>query len=71
LYKLLSKKELNIDNKNAKDLNLVRILVAAEAVLRDVYWLCSNTLPDWKMTQQQANILNKFYTRVLSKADRF
>ncbi len=33
--------------------------------------MCSNTLPDRKMTQQQANILNKFYIRALDKADRF
>jgi hypothetical protein len=37
LYKLPSKKELNIDNKNTKDLNLVWILVAVKAVLRNVY----------------------------------
>jgi hypothetical protein len=70
-YKLLPKKELNTGNKNPKDLNIVRILVAAKAVLRDTYRLYSNTSPDQKMTQQQANILNKFYAKASGKADRF
>jgi hypothetical protein len=46
LYKLPPKKELNISSKNTKDLNLVRILVAAKAVLRDAYQLYSDTLLD-------------------------
>jgi hypothetical protein len=37
LYKLPLKKELNAGNKDAKDPNLVRILVIAKAVLRDTY----------------------------------
>lgn len=52
LYTLLPKKVLDANAENAEDSNLVRILVAAEAVLRDVYKLCSKTSPDWKMTQQ-------------------
>jgi hypothetical protein len=36
-YKLLLKKELNAGSENAKDPNLIRILVIAEAVLRDTY----------------------------------
>jgi hypothetical protein len=49
-YKLLPKKELNAGSEDAKDPNLVRILVAAEAVLRDAYRLCSDTLLHRKMT---------------------
>jgi len=49
-YKLPPKKDLNKGSKNAEDPQLVRILVAAEAVLRDVYRLCSDTSPDRKMT---------------------
>jgi hypothetical protein len=37
LYALLLKKVLNADTKDDKDPGLVRILVAAEAVLRDAY----------------------------------
>ena len=70
-YKLLPKKELDTGSENAKDPNLVRILVTAEAVLRDAYRLYSDTSPDRKMTQQRANILNEFYTRALGKADKF
>jgi hypothetical protein len=36
-YKLPPKKELNTSSENAKDPNLVRILVIAKAVLRDAY----------------------------------
>jgi hypothetical protein len=67
-YELLPKKELDAD---AKDADLVRIVAAAEAVLRDAYQLCSDTSLDRKMTQQRANILNEFYARALGKADRF
>jgi hypothetical protein len=70
-YKLLLKKELNTGSEDAKDPNLVRILVVAEAVLRDAYRLYSNTSPDQKMTQQQANILNEFYIRASGKVDGF
>ena len=49
-YKLPLKKELDRGCENTEDPNLVRILVTAEAVLRDVYWLCSDTSPDRKMT---------------------
>ncbi|KAG4427194.1 hypothetical protein IFR05_017323, partial [Cadophora sp. M221] len=68
-YKLPPKKELDASSENAEDPNLVRILVAAEAVLRDAYRLCSNTSPDRKMTQQRANILNEFYAGASGKAD--
>jgi hypothetical protein len=49
-YKLLPKKELDAGSENTKDPNLVRILVIAEAVLRDAYQLYSDTSPDRKMT---------------------
>ncbi|KFZ24597.1 hypothetical protein V502_00922, partial [Pseudogymnoascus sp. VKM F-4520 (FW-2644)] len=70
-YKLLPKKEVDGGAEGATDPDLVCILAAAEAMLRDAYKLCSNTLPDWKMTQQQANILNEFYTGASGKADGF
>jgi orsellinic acid/F9775 biosynthesis protein OrsD/helicase-like protein/RAD3-like DEAD/DEAH box helicase len=70
-YKLPPKKELDASSENTADPNLVRILVAAEAVLRDAYRLCSDTSPDRKMTQQRANILNEFYTGASGKADGF
>ncbi len=37
LYKLLLKKELNVGSENSKDPSLVSILLAAKAILRDVY----------------------------------
>lgn len=70
-YKLPPKKELDTGGEGAEDPNLVRILVAAEAVLRDAYQLCSDTSPDRKMTQQRANILNEFYAGASGKADGF
>jgi hypothetical protein len=70
-YKLPPKKELDAGGENAEDPDLVRILVAAEAVLRDAYKLCSDTSPDRKMTQQRANILNEFYAGASGKADGF
>ena len=70
-YKLPPKKELDAGSRNAEDPNIVRILVAAEAVLRDAYRLCSDTSPDRKMTQQRANILNEFYAGASGKADGF
>jgi hypothetical protein len=70
-YKLPLKKELDAGGENAEDPNLVRILVAAEAILRDAYRLCSDTSPDRKMTQQRANILNEFYAGASGKADGF
>jgi hypothetical protein len=45
-YKLPPKRELNADMEDAKTPALVRILVAAKSVLRDVYQLCSDTSPD-------------------------
>jgi hypothetical protein len=41
---------LDAGAENAEDPDLVRILVIAKAVLRDVYRLCSDTSPDRKMT---------------------
>jgi hypothetical protein len=67
-YKLPPRKEVDAD---AKDADLVRILAAAEAVLRDAYQLCSDTSPNRKMTQQRANILNEFYAGASGKADGF
>jgi hypothetical protein len=48
-YKLLPKKELDTDSKNTADPNLVRIIIAAKAVLRDIYWLYSDTSLDRKI----------------------
>lgn len=70
-YALPSKKVLGADAEDAKDFNLVRILVAAKVVLRDAYRLCSDTSPDQKMTQQRANILNEFYAGASGRADGF
>ncbi|KFX97428.1 hypothetical protein O988_04874 [Pseudogymnoascus sp. VKM F-3808] len=70
-YKLLPKKEVDGGAEGATDPNLVRILAAAEAMLRDAYKLCSDTSPDRKMTQQRANILNEFYAGASGKADGF
>jgi hypothetical protein len=49
LYKLPPKKELDSDSENAADPDLVRILVTAEAMLRDAYRLYSDTSPDRKI----------------------
>ncbi|KFZ14980.1 hypothetical protein V501_02944, partial [Pseudogymnoascus sp. VKM F-4519 (FW-2642)] len=62
-YKLLPKKEVDGGAEGAIDPNLVCILAAAEAMLRDAYKLCSDTSPDRKMTQQRANILSEFYAK--------
>ncbi|KAE8445096.1 hypothetical protein EG329_013811 [Mollisiaceae sp. DMI_Dod_QoI] len=70
-YKLPPKKELAAGSEDATDPKLVRILVAAEAVLRDAYRLCSDTSPDRKITQQRANILNEFYAGASGKANGF
>ncbi|PQE16365.1 telomere-associated recQ-like helicase protein [Rutstroemia sp. NJR-2017a BVV2] len=70
-YKLPPKKELEAGGEGAADPDLVRIVVAAEAVLRGAYRLCSDTSPDRKMTQQRANILNEFYTGASGKAGGF
>jgi hypothetical protein len=70
-YTLPPKKHLDTGAEGAPDPDLVRILAAAEAVLRDVYELCSDTSPVRKITQQRANILNEFYTRALGRVDGF
>jgi Lhr-like helicase len=70
-YKLPPKKELDLGGEKSEDPQLVRILVVAEAVLRDAYQLCSDTSPSRKMTQQRANILNEFYAGASGKADGF
>ena len=49
-YKLPPKKELDAGSEDAEDPSLVRILVIAEAILRDAYRLCSDTSLDRKMT---------------------
>ena len=64
-YKLPPKKELNASSEGTKDPDLVRILVAAKAVLRDIYQLYSNILPDRKMIQQRANILTLTLVKVV------
>jgi hypothetical protein len=53
------------------DAELVRIIQAAESVLRDAYALCSNTSPSRRMTQQRANILNEFYAGASGRSDGF
>ncbi|OBT81161.1 hypothetical protein VE02_10169, partial [Pseudogymnoascus sp. 03VT05] len=70
-YKLLPKREVDAGAEGATDPNLVRILGAAEAMLRDAYKLCSDTSPERKMTQQRANILNEFYAGASGTADGF
>ncbi|KFX88316.1 hypothetical protein V490_07723 [Pseudogymnoascus sp. VKM F-3557] len=65
------KKDVNGVAEGATDPNLVRILAAAEAILRDAYKLCSDTSPDRKMTQQRANNPNEFYAVASGKADGF
>ncbi|RKK48645.1 hypothetical protein BFJ69_g18122, partial [Fusarium oxysporum] len=42
------------------DIDLKRILAAAESTLRDAYKLCSDKSPDRKMTQQRAKRLSNF-----------
>jgi hypothetical protein len=49
-YTLPLKKHLDAGAEGALDPDLVRILAAAEAVLRDVYELCSDTSLVRKMT---------------------
>lgn len=44
------------------DAHLVRLLNAAEGMLRDAYKLCCDRSPARKMTQQRARILNEFYS---------
>ncbi|PVH67860.1 hypothetical protein DL98DRAFT_395537, partial [Cadophora sp. DSE1049] len=61
----------NTGSKDTKDPNLVRILVATKAVLKDAYRLYNNTSPNRKITQQQANILNEFYAKASSKTNKF
>ncbi|KFY28326.1 hypothetical protein V491_00528 [Pseudogymnoascus sp. VKM F-3775] len=71
-YRLPPKKEVDgAGAEGAADPDLVCILAAAEAILRDAYKLCSDTSPDRKMTQQRANILSDFYTGASGKADGF
>jgi hypothetical protein len=70
-YQLPPKRELDADAQDAQAPDLVRIVAAAEAVLRDAYRLCSDTSPGRKMTQQRANILNEFYAGASGKADGF
>lgn len=59
------------DLEREDELDLVRILVAAEGVLRDAYELCSDISPARKMTQMRANILNEFYDGPKGKANGF
>lgn len=59
------------DTDSNTDPDLIRILVAAEAMLRDAYELCSDTSPDRRMTQQRANILNEFYSGASGRSDGF
>jgi hypothetical protein len=70
-YKLPSKKELNWDAQGARDPDLIRVLVAAEGMLRDAYQLCSDSFSERKMTQQRANILYEFYAGASGRADGF
>ena len=70
-YRLPSKKELVGEANDAEDPDLIRILAAAEAVLRDAYRLCSDTSMERKMTQQRANILNEFYAGASGRSHGF
>ncbi len=70
-YRLPSKKECDGEAKGAEDPDLIRILAAAESVLRDAYRLCSDTSMARKMTQQRANILNEFYAGASGRSDGF
>jgi hypothetical protein len=63
--------EAEVDAESGLDLDLVRILVAAEAMLRDAYELCSDISPARKMTQMRANILNEFYANTGGKNSGF
>ncbi|PKK43131.1 hypothetical protein CI102_13474 [Trichoderma harzianum] len=53
------------------DADLVRLLNAAEGILRDAYKLCCDRSPGRKITQQRARILNEFYSRATGKAQGF
>ncbi|KAL7940363.1 hypothetical protein V8C42DRAFT_362771 [Trichoderma barbatum] len=53
------------------DADLVRLLNAAEGMLRDAYKLCCDRPPARKMTQQRARILNEFYSGATGKAQGF
>ncbi|KAH6960097.1 hypothetical protein BKA56DRAFT_662594 [Ilyonectria sp. MPI-CAGE-AT-0026] len=61
-YSLPPKKLLDGDGggEGEDDSDLIRILIAAEATLRDAYRLCSDKSLDRKMTQQRAKRLNEF-----------
>ncbi|KAJ4176250.1 hypothetical protein NW767_015506 [Fusarium falciforme] len=61
-YSLPPKKLLDRDGggEGGDNSDLIRILVAAEAVLRDAYKLCSDKSLERKMTQQRAKRLNEF-----------
>ncbi|KAL6407531.1 hypothetical protein AUP68_08550 [Ilyonectria robusta] len=63
-YSLPPKKLLDLGGdgggEGEDDSDLIRILVAAEAVLRDAYKLCSDKSLERKMTQQRAKRLNEF-----------
>lgn len=49
----------------------MRLLNTAEGMLKDAYKLYYNRSPGRKITQQQARILNKFYSRATGKAQGF
>ena len=70
-YCLPRKSTLDASDEDATDTDLVRILAAAEEMLRDAYRLCSDSSPDRKMTQQRALILNEFYSGASGKAGGF
>ncbi|KAH6974032.1 hypothetical protein EDB80DRAFT_693274 [Ilyonectria destructans] len=63
-YSLPPKKLLDLggdgSSEGEADTDLIRIIIAAEAVLRDAYKLCSDKSLDQKMTQQRAKRLNEF-----------
>jgi hypothetical protein len=50
LYKLLLKKKLDTDNKDIKDPYLIRILIIAKTILKDLYRLYSDISLDRKIT---------------------
>ncbi|KAH7113597.1 hypothetical protein EDB81DRAFT_307130 [Dactylonectria macrodidyma] len=61
-YSLPPKKLLDGDGggEGEDDSDLIRILIATEATLRDAYRLCSDKSLDRKMAQQRAKRLNEF-----------
>lgn len=63
--------DVDENDKADVDSNLVCILNAAKAILRDAYKMCSDISPSRKIAQQRANILNAFYAGASGKSAGF